>query len=223
MLKTDHLFKKYRVRVRVRDRILGGIPTTDEVGRLVDKLPMSAPTEERQKLAEEKITESTCTFLYDEEAGQYYIRDANVIAMLREAADVLQLDYSARQLLQHGVSVKPDKIYLGENVGAEPLRKPIHVKVRGFDQPTIKINQFIEKPEFEFEIWVGKGRGKVKKVKAEGDDGKKKTVVKHEPDSRLSAEVMKDLVLMCTEVGIGACRSQQWGLIDVLEFVELDK
>jgi hypothetical protein len=221
MLKTDHLFTKYRIRVRIRDRILGGIPTTDEVGKLVDKLPPSAPVEERQKLAEEKITESTCTFLYDEGAGQYYIRDANVIAMLREAAEVRQLDYAARQLLQHGVSVKPDKIYLGENVAAEPLRKPIHVKVRGFDTPTIKINQYIEKPEFEFEIWVGKGKGKTKKVKVEDGDGKKKTEAKHEPDSRLTVEGVKDLVLTGTEVGMGACRSQQWGLFDVLEFVEL--
>ncbi len=221
MLKTDHLFNKYRVRVRVRDRILGGIPTTEDVGKLVEKLPPGAPVEERQKLAEDKITESTCTFFFDEAEGQYYIRDANVIAMLREAADVLQLGHAARQLLQHGISVRPDKIYLGKDVAPEPLRKPIHVEVRGIKQHTIKVNQYIEKPEFGFEIWVGKGKGKIKKVKVEGDDGKKRTEARVEPDSRLPAEVVKDLVLMCTEIGIGACRSQQWGLLDVLEFTEL--
>ena len=218
MLKTDHLFNKYRVRVRVRDRILGGIPTTEDVGKLVEKLPQGAPVEERQKLAEDKITESTCTFFFDEGEGQYYIRDANVIARLREAADVLQLGHAARQLLQHGVSVRPDKIYLGEDVAPEPLRKPIHVEVRGIKQHTIKVNQYIEKPEFGFEIWVGKGKGKIKRVKVEGE---KKTEARVEPDSRLTAEVVKDLVLMCTEIGIGACRSQQWGLLDVLEFTEL--
>lgn len=213
MLSNDHLFNKYLVSVVVRDRILGGIPTTEDIGRVADKLPLSSPVEERQKLAEEKILESTCTFLFDEGVGQYYLRDANLVSMMREAADVLQLSWSARQLLQHGVVVKPPRIYLGSEVAAQPLRRPIHVEVRGIKQSTIKVNTYIEKPEFSFEVWVGKGRGKSVLVEEAGKKSRKT-----QADSRLTADDIRDIFLTACEVGLGACRAQQWGKFDLLKF-----
>ncbi len=213
MLSNDHLFNKYQVALKIRDRILGGIPTTEDIGRIADKLPLSSPVEDRQKLAEEKILESTCTFLFDEEVNQYYLRDANLVSMMREAADVLQLSWSARQLLQHGVVVKPERIFLGSEVAAQPLRRPIHVEVRGIKQSTIKVNTYIEKPELSFVVWVGKGRGKSVLVEEAG-----KKVRKIQEDSRLTGEDIKDIYLTSMEVGLGACRAQQWGKFNLLKF-----
>lgn len=211
MIDNAHLFTKYGVVIVVRDRILGGIPTTDEIGRIADKLPVSAPVEDRQKLAEDKILESTCTFLFDDHVSEYYVRDANLVSMLREAADVLQLTYTAKQLLQHGVVVKPSRIYLAGDISGH-LRRPVHVEVRGIKQSTVKVNTFIEKPTLTFEIWVGRGRGKTKKVKSGNE---------HTADSRLTKDDIQDLLLTGTEVGLGACRAQQWGKFDLIEFGEL--
>lgn len=211
MIDNGHLFTRYAVTIAIRDRILGGVPSTDEVGKIADKLPVSAPVEERQKLAEDKILESTCTFLFDDQAEKYYLRDANLVSMMREAADVLQLPYQARQLLQHGTVVKPPRIYLSSEVNGH-LRRPVHVEVRGIKQSTVKVNTFIEKPTLNFEIWVGKGRGKNKRV-----DGQ----MKLQEDKRITGDDLKDLLLAGTEVGLGACRAQQWGKFDLIEFGEL--
>lgn len=215
MIDNSHLFTKYLAVITIRDRILGGVPTVDEIGKVAEKLPLSAPIEERKKLAEDKILESTCTFLFDDAVDQYYIRDANLVSMMREAADVLQFTYAAKQLLQHGVVVKPARSYLASEINGH-LRRPIHVEVRGIPQSTVKVNTFIEKPTLRFEIWVGKGRGKLAVVE---EDGKKTR--KQQSDSRLTKDDIKDILLIGTEVGLGACRAQQWGKFDLIEFGEL--
>lgn len=215
MIDNAHLFTKYAVIIAIRDRILGGVPTTDEIGKIADKLPVSAPVEDRQKLAEDKILESTCTFLYDDHVSEYYVRDANLVSMMREAADVLQFTYTAKQLLQHGVVVKPSRIYLAGEISGH-LRRPVHVEVRGIKQSTVKVNTFIEKPTLTFEIWVGKGRGKMTMVEEGG-----KKARKQQPDSRLLLEDIRDILLTGCEVGLGACRAQQWGKFDLIEFGEL--
>ena len=207
MISNTHLFARYHARLVIRDRILGGIPTTDEVGRIAEKLPLTASVEDRQKLAEDKILESTCTFLYEEEKQMYYLRDANLVSMLREAADVLQLSYTAKQLLQHGTVIKPNRIYLASDVSGH-LRRPVHVEVRGIKHSTVKVNTYIEKPELTFEVWVGKGRGKTLRQA-------------HTPDNRITMDDVKDLLLTSCEVGLGACRAQQWGKFDLIEFGEL--
>lgn len=211
MISNTHLFDRYHVRLAVRNRILGGIPTTDEVGRIAEKLPMSAPVEDRQKLAEDKILESTCTFLYDDEKQMYYIRDANLVSMLREAADVLQLSYTAKQLLQHGTVIKPEQIYLASEI-TDSLRRPVHVEVRGIKHSTVKVNTYIAKPDLAFDVWVGRGRGKTRTAKG---------AQSHTPDTRITADDVKDLFLVSCEVGLGACRAQQWGKFDLIEFGEL--
>ena len=187
----------------------------DEIGKVAEKLPLSAPIEERKKLAEDKILESTCTFLFDDDAGHYYLRDANLVSMMQEAADVLQFAYKAKQLLQHGVVVKPARIFLAGEVNGHH-RRPIHVEVRGIPQSTVKVNTFIEKPTLRFEIWVGKGRGKLALVEEEG-----KKTRKQQADSRLTKDDIRDILLTGTEVGLGACRAQQWGKFDLIEFGEL--
>lgn len=212
MYDNKHMFARYAVKIDVRNRILGGIPSTDDVGKIAEKLPLSAPVEERQKLAEDKILESTCTFLYDDSVNLYYLRDANLVAMLREAADVLQFPYAAKQLLQHGVVIKPEQIYLGSEI-TDHLRRPVHVEVRGIKQSTVKVNTYIEKPELAFEIWVGKGRGKSRVVKGEGRQ--------HTADERITKDDVLDLLLIAMEVGLGACRAQQWGKWNLIEFGEL--
>lgn len=221
MIDNAHLFTKYAVIIAIRDRILGGIPTTDEIGKIADKLPVSAPVEDRQKLAEDKILESTCTFLFDDHVSEFYIRDANLVSMMREAADVLQLSYTAKQLLQHGVVVKPSRIYLAGAVSGH-LRRPVHVEVRGIKQSTVKVNTFIEKPTLTFEIWVGKGRGKTKKTtKKELQVNPNAEQFTRVADERLTREDIRDILLTGTEVGLGACRAQQWGKFDLIEFGEL--
>lgn len=211
MISNTHLFARYHARLAVRDRILGGIPTTDEVGRIAEKLPITAPVEDRQKLAEDKILESTCTFMYDDERQMYYLRNANLVSMLREAADVLQLNYSAKQLLQHGVTVKPERIFLASEI-TDSLRRPVHVEVRGIKHSTVKVNTWIGKPDISFDVWIGKGRGKTRRTKGE---------MEHTADSRITMDDLRDLLLVSCEVGLGACRAQQWGKFDLIEFGEL--
>lgn len=216
-ISADYLFSKYKVGIQIRDRILGGVPSTEDVGKIADKLPLNAPIEERQKIAEEKILESACTFLFDDAEGEFYIRDANVIAMLREASSMMQVGYETKQVLQHGLSVKPPRLYLGKKVAEQPLRRPVHVEVRGIKQATVKVNTYIERPYFEFVLWVQKGEGKKKRQKDK--DGKTKMVTL--PDERLTEAMVKKLFLHGTEVGIGACRAQQWGKYDLMLFEAL--
>lgn len=221
MIDNSHLFTKYLAVITIRDRILGGVPTVDEIGKVAEKLPLSAPIEERKKLAEDKILESTCTFLFDDDASQYYLRDANLVSMMREAADVLQLTYTAKQLLQHGVVAKPSRIFLASEVSGH-LRRPIHVEVRGIPQSTVKVNTFIEKPTLRFEIWVGKGRGKkTRTTKKELQANPNAEQFTRVADERLTLEDIKDILLVGNEVGLGACRAQQWGKFDLIEFGEL--
>jgi len=196
------LYKKYRVKIKFRDKILGGIPKNPEMikGWLAGrKVPKEEINERAEKIAEEvQATEEEKAWTgFKSDKKGIYIEPRQIRAMLKEAAFVKRMTRTPgfRDSINHGLFIKPEKIYLtrdGKEI-KEPdgyEEKPIHVIGPRGKRTELKREDFVEKAEAEFEIWDAT------------------TVI-----------TKKDLQIMLTlgqEIGLGSSRSQDFGKFDIV-------
>ena len=199
------ILAKYRVVLKVRDRVVGGIPKRADLiepwlaGRGV---PPSAVPEMAEQVKEEVITEETervwTTFKGNDEEG-FFIEGRQIKAMLKDATRGAQASKKVPGLLskiKHGMEITPARIVLSDKIsGAE--EKPISVITARGPRTSLKRFDFITQPRVVFDILVGS------------------------PD--LTKDVLRFLLEYAEQFeGIGASVSQGEGKFDIETFEEVE-
>lgn len=204
MIKDDHLYDKFNVRCKFRERIYGGIPKSKE---LIDNYVSSKFGVENSDLAkqlkkevdlDEELEKISCGFKQDQ--GQPYISDYQVKAMLKQAASRLKITTKKRgskQDITDGLWVSR-RIFFhnGEGTIKGPLRTEEfcgHVTGPRGKRSILKASEFIEGAEISITI-------RLLKV------------------AILSGKNLKDCFLLGQEIGLGSNRSFEAGKYDLLEF-----
>jgi len=219
LLDPSPLYNKWRVVIKIRNRIDGGVPASpdligpwieaktgykDEKTKAIIKEHIDNLAEAKREVEEELEECSWNTFHQDAE-GRYYLKPYQLKAALRECATLLgifQKKRGSKQIYQHGMEIKglehEFRIYIRDC--EEPLReeKPIHVgTAQGKRNALKRTDHFIEGATLEFNVWI----------------------LKTDPsETRHIGE--KDTVIMLTlaqENGLGANRSQGSGKFEVME------
>jgi hypothetical protein len=210
----SNLYQKFKVRIKFRNRIYGGIPLSKElIQRYVDaKFPPGDP-QFVEKLSAEvvppddkareqelvKETESITTgFKHDAEG--YYIGDYIVKAHLKQAASLLRITQKKRgskDTVKEATFIKPEKLYLGKEIGGVDQFCG-NVRTPQGDRSILKASQYFERPEIEFEVWL-------LAVRTDKFDA---------ADLRICFEFGQEL-------GIGSNRTYETGKYDLVSFVDL--
>ena len=220
-MKTKHdfsaqaLYDTYRVRIKVRNKLCGGMPKNQDVieswikaSTGFDDEKTKVQTQEAlDALVEEKTEKSWNGFPEDEHGIFIWARQLK--AMFKESATMLRVTVDKRgskQIFQHGFEVKAldgcDRIRLGVRKSLAYDEGPIHVQTAQGPRSALKRVDYVEKVEIDFEIWV--------LTTASGE-------------TRHVGE--KDIVRMLTfaqENGLGADRSQGQGKFDVVSFERIE-
>lgn len=210
------MYRKYRVQLQIRDKILGGIPKNPELiqGWLKSKgleekaiEEIAAKTEPAVAVAIEEETNKAWTGFKSDEDG-VYIEGRQVKALLKEACSMLRIAVKKRgtkQVLQHGTFVKPEKIYLNVDDGDDSIafEKPTdhlemvaHVVGPRGPRSTIKRHDYVERPFINIEIWVV-------------------------DNEMIPMQAIKDMLTLGQEIGLGCSRSQDFGKFDLVSFEEI--
>ena len=204
----DPMYRKYRVSIQIRNRIVGGIPKNIETLKAMVRGSTLPP--EMQKPMVEKIADEvdatpeeppTLTTFKKDEKG-LYIEERQVKALLKEAASVKQLTkkWGLRDGIQHGLFIKPECIHMFDankkliTEITDTFYAPVHIKnsPKG-PRSAIKSGDFVSKPLLEtFEVWLA-------------------TPV-------ITDEEVKLMFTLGQEIGLGANRSQSEGKFDLVEF-----
>lgn len=210
---TGKNWKKYRIALQIRERIMGGKPKNPKVIRdwlkaKVDKGELKASKEDVERLAietetmvEETEERSWTGFLQDEHG--LFIHAYQIKAMLKEAAKVLGFNNTQRglkQTFQHGTEIKPvgwkapepDRIHLNAKT---PDGVEEHVTHTRFGS-ALKRMDYVEMPKIVFELWTLK-------------------------TGKLTQGVLCDILEHAQESGLGASRAMGFGKFDVVEIVKL--
>jgi len=202
------VFRKYRVEIRFRERILGGIPKAKELivpwlkgrgvpAKAVEELAEEVEAEVEALPREDLETAVWTTFKRDGDG--VYIEERQIKALLKEAAFVLGLTRKARfrDSVAHGLFVKPERIHLTR--GGEQVKEPdgyiesaIHVMTARGPRSALKRCDYVEKVDAGFEVWVAA--------------------------PAITKEDLKQLFTLGQEIGLGASRSQGYGKFTVRRF-----
>lgn len=205
----DELFVKYLVKLKVRDRVLANLPTDFKALKYIAKAQLekegrSGTTrdiaervqelEEELPWGEEEVVQS---FLRDREG--MFIRERNIKGLLKECARVCRIR-GYREAINHGVFVKPEKIYFrrnGKSITKVDGRKETGIRVSGPRGPrsALKIAEYINQPELEFQIWVA---GPISR-------------------SKLPGTVIREMLEYAQEIGLLGDRALGEGKFDVVE------
>jgi len=217
---STHLYNRFRVTMKVRDRIYGGTPKNKDViatwvvatTGYQDELT-EVQTKEALETMTESVAEKMWTGFPRDETG-WFIWDRQIKAAFKEAGVLLGIfkkKRGSKQIIQHGSflirgvdherRIYPEMINLPEPLDVE--EGPIHVQTPKGPRTALKRQDYMAAPTFKFEIWV----------------------LKTQPaETRHIGE--KEIVHMLTfaqENGLGASRSQGNGKFDVIEFEEISK
>ena len=222
--RREKLNDKFDVRLRFRNRLIGGIPAvdaSDEEGsknllrawlrrNLAEKVTdeeLEAEVEKTYAEAYADAEEATTQTFKADDAG-LYIEGRQVKAMIREAASRLGYNRpvkgqrpSLRQDLHEALHVDDDKIYLQRNDEflTEPDGyevRPIHVMGPQGPRSAIKRSAYAEQVECQFTVRI------LNMVK-------------------LGEEELRNILAFAQDLGLGADRSQGHGKFEVIEFEAL--
>lgn len=207
-MKEEKLFRKFDVKIQIRDKILGGIPKNPKV--IADWIAGSKGlTKEEKKEMAKKVAEEVDadtqaekmwnTFKRDDKG--IYIEERQVKAMLKECATTLRMTKKVgfRDGIAHGTFIKPERIYLHHD-GIEGrkhnpdgfLESTIHVMTRQGPRDALKRNDYLEKAFLKFQIWCA--------------------------SPIITKDEIERLLHLGQEDGLGASRSQGFGKFDLIEF-----
>lgn len=215
-------WRKLRVEIQVRDKLLAGKPASLDAAQAMLKArgledQMDAVSEivdpEARAAAAQKIKtdEGLCEFSRRKGKPGIWMPSNNLKAMLKENWSVIGLRMKVRGskgALAEGLfvcaadctdSAERDWIYLGEAPNG------VHQAVAHTTGPSgpvssIKRHEYVEKPKVAFEVWIANAMSVSEKIS----------------DDELAATFVH-----ATEHGTGACRSQGFGKFDVIEVREL--
>jgi len=175
------VWKKYDVVIRVRDRLMANLPTSFGALKHIAKRQLleekKEPTEEEIELrageleaelpevpeeGEEKKEEVVLVFRRDENG--LYLVEGNIKGLLKDVGRMIRLR-GYRDAINHGVFVKPEKIYLLRREEPEGEAKPIKeadgIYRKGMRvmspkgaRSVIKNAEYVIKPELRFQLWI---------------------------------------------------------------------
>jgi len=206
------MYTNYHIKLRFKDRIVGGIPKSKEIitswikaqtgfdDEITQQQIAEATDEMKEQIVDEKVAKSWMGFKSD--GNGLYIENRNIMGMLKESANILKGIKGGESLINQKalkarlverVSVTERRIYLGvkEPTGYEEV--PIHVMTRMGPRTSLKRFDYVEKPEIEFTLEVL-------------DDG------------IITEERLRTILEHGERLGLGADRSQQEGKFEVIRF-----
>lgn len=205
------LWQFYRVRIKLRDRLVGGYPKNPDAeaamlrARGLEDLipaqvdPATLNDEERAALKLSAVEKSWTGFKSN--GSGPYLESRCIKAMIKECANILKgpqiLDVkNFKSKVAERVFVEPHEIVMGREPDGTDKRV-VHVMTAMGPRSSIKFFDYYEQPEIEFKL----------KVLADG-------VVK--------PEALKTILEYAQDNGLGADRSQGFGQFDLLEFEEMN-
>jgi len=214
----EKLYTEYDIVLQVRERVCGGIPVDEKTienwlrsrGVLAKEAATRAKIVREEVGADEYVDEaskSSWTSFKKDETG-IYLEPRQIRALIKESSFILELTKNVRglrQRLQHGLVIKPDRIYLmRDNVPVKEVdgqaEGPIHVMGPQGPRTALKRQDYVLKPTISFRVRV------VNPV------GKEETDYLKEERLRAIFEWAED------GIGLGASRSQDEGKFDIVKF-----
>jgi hypothetical protein len=210
---SSSLYDRYRVTIKIRERICGGTPrdramieawVKARTGHNDDEtLAQIAEAESVTAAAETAAEKMWCGFPTDERG--LFVWSRQIKALLRECATVLGITKAkrgSRQIVQHGFEiVGPDhasRVYLGVKEPTGTEERAIHVMTAQGPRTALKREDFVEGCTLSFEVRILKTAAQETRHLGE-------------------AEVTR-MITFAQENGLGASRSQGHGKFDVIEF-----
>jgi hypothetical protein len=205
------LYDVYRVSLRMRDRICGGMPKNPDLlkGWIAattehdDAKTTELEKEAREALLEPTVEKSWNTFPADKKG--LFVWSRQIKALFKESATMLRITtqkIGSKQIFQHGFEIKgpdvDDRVYLGADKPDGFDEGPIHVQTAQGPRTAIKRVDYVSRPLLHFEVWVLTTATAEKRHVGEED--------------------LVKMLVFGQENGLGADRSQGRGKFDLLEF-----
>ncbi len=203
------LYKFYNVRLKLRDRLIGGWPKNPESEEamlrargLEDLIPPkpdleTLTDEEKKELKESAVSRSWTGFKSNGDG--IYIESRQPKAMLKECANILKNMLKVKNMkskLAERVYIEPPEISLGKKEPDGVDSRVVHVMTMKGPRSSIKIFDYVSQVEISFRL---------------------KLLL----DEVIKKEHLDTLFEYAQDSGLGADRSQDQGKFDLLEFAEV--
>ena len=231
LLDSTVLYERYRVTLKIREKLFGGVPKNPDLIEAwvkartgYDDELTKAQTKEALETQTEEIAAGSgmWTGFASDDVG-IFLHTRNVKAMFRESSTLLgitQKKRGSKQIIQHGFEVKgcvvknsklatsESHVYFmkDDNILAVPdgsEEGPIHVMTAQGPRTALKRQDFVEEAMLAFDVWILKTESAEKRHLGEKD--------------------LHHMLTHAQENGLGASRSQGNGKFDVIEISRLDK
>jgi len=206
------LYDRYLVKIRLRERLCGGVPRNEELIKAwvaartgYNDEQTEAQTAEAVAAMTETVAEKTWIGFPSDDKG-LFIWARQIKAMFRESMTMLRITtqkIGSKQILQHGFEVKEpgtgaDRIHLGKTEADGTDESPIHVMTAQGPRTALRRMDYVLTPTIAFEVWVLKTAAAEKR--------------------HIGKDELAHMLAHAQENGLGASRSQGYGKFDVLEF-----
>lgn len=202
------LFKFYNVRIKMRNRLVGGYPKNIDAERamltargLEDLIPpqpdLSTLSDDERKALEQETVEKSMIGFKSNGHG-LYIESRQVKAMFKECANILKgpklLDVkNFKSKVAERIFVEPREILLGKTEPDGKDSRPVHVMTAMGPRTSIKTMEYVEGVEIAFRIKVLQ-------------------------DGVVTEDHIRTMLEYAQDNGLGADRSQGDGQFDLVEF-----
>jgi len=204
------LFKYYTVKLKIRDRLIGGYPKNPDTEEamlkargLEDLIPprpdLETLSDEEKKELKENAVEKSWTGFKRNGKG-IYIESRHIKAMFKEGANVLKAMIGVKNMkskLAERVFIEPQEICLGKQDPDGFDTRVVHVMTIKGPRSSIKTFDYVERPEICFDL-------------------------KLLNDSVITMEHLKTILEYAQDNGLGADRSQDAGKFDLVGFKAKD-
>ncbi len=193
------LYNGYDVRIRFRSKVLGGIPRSKELIGIwlrVRHKGQSIRQEEIERIdkaagADDSMESRSWTVFMQDKNG-LFLEEKNIKGLLKEAARLLRRS-SFRDLINHGVWTRPQKLYLLRNGRPIPIpdghvERPLQVGRTSGPTAALKREDYVTGASLKFHLFV--------------------------VAAALNEEI-ENLLKIGEEIGLGASRSLGFGKFDV--------
>lgn len=222
-------FKHYEVEIKMRDKLLGGIPwdsrfemnfdvhawVQEQVRKLREKITSQGAKEKGDKiLIDPKLTDEELekyvkvpphTTFHISDEGKICLEEKNIKGLLKECVNTVygrgRKSTLTGKLVVRGVFMKPPKIVLGDTVNGTlkgidgTLRRPVHAITPMGPRTSLQDVDFMHKTTLKFTLLVAA--------------------------AEINLELLKGLLMLGQEQGLGAVRSQGYGKYDLVSIKEL--
>jgi len=167
------LWKKFGVDIEVRDKLIANLPTSFGALKYVAKRQL---IEEEEKVTEEAIEERAeqleselpepeseseeVLLAFQRDDYGLFIEERNIKGLLKECAKTLKIR-GARDAINHGVFIKPERIYLkrDDKVLKQAdgiIRKGMRVIGPRGQRVFVKQAEYVSRPELSFTVLIVK-------------------------------------------------------------------